>query len=478
VNLIGLPDFHAPFADTTAGGWGHAYWPFGGGARCYLAPDSLKLATRPDGSADFRLELIRPFAPGLPPVPHGALDMSVVTECTGFDRALAALRQQSPDASLEPLAASSGSFRFVAASSDASATLLEPVALTGHGLRTLRLLRQLPLDDALLLRTLLAQGASSISALVEFACSGVAPRLPLRVHFDAPSLLQALGAVKGRRVTVVRDDIAARIQAGRDGLELTMTIAGDAGLLNEPGAALDFADAVCDLVRQRFGRGVWSMGPAPRASFELPALDEIPKTTVEWDLAQPTLATRSFILPLDAFAALGAAARREGIASLVTETTIPPMPRGTVTFDVFANLPPARIGLRLIGADVIAPAHPTSRPDALVRTATFDPPDDKSCLAFQLSPQETSSFNVRPFVWHDGPSGPERLDGVDRLATGGMLTLGVDDFPVLFVPVEAAQELLALRQFAQHADGTHARSRSKPCCRLVRRPPLLPCRRA
>ena len=33
-------------ADDEPAGWGRAYWPFGGGARCFVVPDGLVLATR------------------------------------------------------------------------------------------------------------------------------------------------------------------------------------------------------------------------------------------------------------------------------------------------------------------------------------------------------------------------------------------------------------------------------------------------
>jgi len=153
MELTGLPDFHAPLTDEASGA--RAYWPFGGGSRCFVMPDALTLGSR-DGLADFRLELIRPVIPNLPPEPHAVLELSVATVSSRAERVLAVLRLQNPAASIELLAPSGGSFRFVAGSSDAPATLLEPIALVPSGLGSLRLVRLLPLDAALLVREIAA----------------------------------------------------------------------------------------------------------------------------------------------------------------------------------------------------------------------------------------------------------------------------------------------------------------------------------
>jgi hypothetical protein len=222
MELTGLPDFHAPLADDSPGGWGRAYWPFGGGARCAVMPDILTLGSRADGSVDFRLEFIRPAVPGLPPAPHGVLELSVATASTGAERALAALRLQNPRATVEPLAPCGGSFRFVAASSDAPASLLQAVPLVQGGLGTLRLVRQLPVDAALLLREALIQGTSPLTAVAELDYAGVAPRLAYRVRLDPAALLAALGAASDVPVTVARDDVVARLRVDRDRLGLAI----------------------------------------------------------------------------------------------------------------------------------------------------------------------------------------------------------------------------------------------------------------
>lgn len=441
MDLAGFPDFHAPLIEEAVA-WGRAYWPFGGGSRCFVMPDALTLGSRPDGSADFKLELIRPAIPGLPPEPHGVLELSVATVSTGTEHALAALRLQNPAASVELLAPSGGSFRFVTASSSAPAALLESIALAPSGLGSLRLVRQLPSDAALLLREALIQGTSPLTAVAELDYVGVAPRLGYRLRFDPAALLAALGAVDDAPVTLARDDVVARLRVNRDSLGLV--IAGDKTALATESVAAELAEALCDLVRLRYGAAARAQGAAARPSFALPALKEVPHGAVEWDLATPTLAIRTTILRLDAFAVLGAAAKQQGISSLVVETTIPPMGLGTVQLDVAANLPARRVGLSAIGADVIAQARPPVRPDAIVKTALFSAPADKARLTFQLAPGETPSFTVRPFVWQDTPTGPQRLDGPERAFAGKTLTLGVADFPIEFVPVEASDALVAV----------------------------------
>src|SRR5215470_7945308 len=202
MELVGLPDFHAPVVDDAPDGWGSAYWPFGGGARCFLIPNLVALASLEHGSPDFRLELIRPLTPGSPPTPHGVLELSIAVGCSGAERALAALRQQNSNASLEPLAPAGGCFQFIAASGDVPATLLEPVALAHNGLGALRFVRELPIDTALFMRDAVAQGTAFLRGLAELDYIGVAPRLPVRARFDPVRLLEALGAARSRRAVV------------------------------------------------------------------------------------------------------------------------------------------------------------------------------------------------------------------------------------------------------------------------------------
>lgn len=440
MELTGLPDFHAPLTDEASGAC--AYWPFGGGSRCFVMPDALTLGSHLDGLADFRLELIRPAIPSLPPEPHAVLELSVAIVSSSAERVLAALRLQNPAASVELLAPSGGSFRFVAGWSDPPATLLEPIALVSSGLGSLRLVRLLPLEAALLLRETLIQGTSPLTAIAEIDYVGVGPRLAYCVRFDPVVLLAGLGAARDAAVMLARDDVVARLRIDRDLLGLV--IAGDMTALGTGSVAAELAEALCDLIRLRYGSASRAQGPAARPGFALPALKDVPHGAVEWDLATPTLATRTTILRLDAFAALGTAAKQQGISSLVVETTIPPMALGTVQVDIAANLPARRAGVSAVGADVIAQPRPPVRPDAVVRTALFSAPADKARLTLQLAPGETPSFTARPFVWRESPTGPQRLDGPARAFAGNMLTLGVTDFPVEFVPVEASDDLLAV----------------------------------
>jgi hypothetical protein len=451
MELIGLPDFHAPLRDDAPSGWGCAYWPFGGGTHCFLVPDALQLAIRADGTPDFELDILRPLAPGLPPAPRGLVDMSLKAVCGGIVAALAALRRLRPDATVEPAAPACGFLRFVPAASDAPAALLEPIPIAPNGLGSLRHIRELSLEAALLLREELAQGTSTVTALAELEIIGVAPRLPIRVRFDPAALLAELGAQHGRRVVVRRDDLVARFRANRD--RPLLEIVGVAAALATECTVAEFAEAMTDLVRLRYGAAAPSSGPCEGPALSLIGLeDTASEGNTEWDLAQPVPVCRPVMLRLDAFAALGAAARRSGLETLVSETTIPPIGLGSVTVDAAANLPPRRVGLRIVGADLIAAPRPPSRPDAVIKTAVFIPPEDKVRITLQLSPSETPTLAAHPFVWREGQSGPIRLDGTPREFPGGILTLGVDDFPVVFIPIEASDDLLSLAR-------VHARCR-------------------
>jgi hypothetical protein len=443
MELIGLPDFHAPLRDEGPNGWGCAYWPFGGGAHCFLVPDALELAVRADGTPDFKLDILRPFAPDLPPTPRGVLDLSLKAVCSGTVGALTALRDLRSDATIEPVAPAGGFLRFLAASHDVPTALLEPVQLASNGLGVVRHTRELPLDAALLLREGLAQGTSPLTVLTELEIIGVAPRLPIRVRFDPAKLLGELGAQRGRRAVAVRNDVAARFRVDRE--RLPLEVLGAASPMVSDSGAAEFAEAMTDLVRLRYGSAAPSIALGGQPCFALMGLEEAAVGgQVEWDLARPMLVSRPVQLRLDPFSALGASVRRFGIETVVSETTIPPIPLGFVTVDVAANLPSRRIGLRTVGADIIAVPRPPFRPDAAVKTAVFTPPEDKARVSLQLSPGEAPALAVHPFAWRDEQSGPVRLDGAPRTFPGGMLTLGVDDFPVVFVPIEASDDLLSM----------------------------------
>lgn len=435
MSLQGLADFEQPIQVDGA----QVFYPYEGNGPHLLAPDRLQVADRAAGRPDFQLALVRGRTPILPPKPYGLLDLRLRAHYPVAE-SLPIVRESRPQALLAPIALSAGFLRLRAGADlgDAPPELLRPIALAWNGLGTARTVLKLSSEGAGLIKRALESQALLLDALAELEIIGVAPRLPLVVAFDPAELLRALlGRANERReigLPALEDFFR------QEPAKLPLALRGQ--LPDSRHEA--FVQALADRVRVRFGTFI----PAPEASetpqIALAAPEQIGQGRFEWDLDEPVQAARTLTLRLDPVAAARALVEREGLATVVHETIVPPLATGALSIAISANLPAARDGIVALGVNLFAPARPPRRPQPAIGAAELHPPDDTATALLRLAPGEPPEYRYTTFAVVQDAGGIEQLEGVEKPHQGEVLNLGPDDFPIDFVAIEAARALLEL----------------------------------
>jgi hypothetical protein len=403
-------------------------------------PDQLVVAEREDGCPDFLLESVRGRSPLLPPAPYGVLDFRLRARYR-MDEALVALRSRQAGAVVEPILFSSGFLRIrpVGDTGDTVNDLSVPVPLAWNGLGIARFILRLSQSGVTLLKkTLTEVELLAIHASAELEVVGVSPRLPLRIRFNPVQLLSSLTSLGDEKRQVSWERILNFLR--RDLSLLPLTVTGDTSRtdLNE------FAEAVADRVRMRFGTFIASPGENVRPYMALAAPDEFGSGSFEWDLAEPIQVRRVIVLDLNPFDAARELVRVRGLEAVFQETIVPPLPLGTVMVSISANLPEKRLGIIALGVTIHVPPRPPHRVQALMSSAELHPPMDSATIRLRLSPVEKLEYTFSTFVVVQDSTGIEQLTGVETPHVGDRLDLGPDDFPLDFVPIKALPELLAL----------------------------------
>lgn len=432
MSLQGLPDFQQPLQ-----GEGFAvYYPFEGVGSHFVFPHELAIAPRSDGRPDFALELVRGVNPLLPPAPYGVLELRLEPRYPS-QAALELVRARHPRARLGYPLLEAGYLRLSspAEGPDLPDELLEPTALGWGGLSRCRFVRKLSRDGAAVLRRALEGDALALIAWVDVRIDGVSPRVPVTVRLSPRPLLERLAPAGGR---VTWDEVEELFSGEAGSLPLEIT-----GELEEE-QRRDFAAALADRLCRRYA--VFGASPAdrPGASLELPAPSAAPEERLEWNLQEPLRVSRPFLFRLDPLEAARFLVREQGLASVVRETVVPPIPTGAHLVQVTANLPRLRPGVVSLGVTLrVAPAPP-HRPEARVETVELLPPADAATVRLRLSPADELAYTYSAFAVVKLGSTFERLAAAERSHAGGQLDLGPDDFPLGFLTVEATPALLEL----------------------------------
>lgn len=432
MSLQGLPDFQQPLQ-----GEGFAvYYPFEGAGAHFVFPHELAIAPRPDGRPDFALELVRGVNPLLPPRPYGVLELRLEPRYP-TQAALELVRVRHPRARLGYPLLEAGYLRLSspAEGSDLPDELLEPTALGWGGLTRSRFVRKLSRDGAAVLRRALEGEALALIAWVDVRIDGVSPRLPVTVRLSPRPLLGRLAPEGG---PVTWEEVEELFFDHHDSLPLE--ISGE--LEDEQGR--DFAAALADRLCRRYATFRASPADRPGASLELPAASAVAEEELEWDLREPLRVSRPFLFRLDPLEAARALVREQGLASVVRETVVPPIPTGAHLVRVTANLPRLRPGVVSLGVTLRVPPAPPHRPEARVETVELLPPEDSATVRLRLSPAEELAYRYAPFAVVKLGSTFERLTAPERPHAGGQLDLGPDDFPLGFLAVEATPALLEI----------------------------------
>jgi hypothetical protein len=431
----GLPDFQAMSSTATATATATTFAPFQSGSYAAL-PQGLALAADANGRPKFTLDLVERVGDFSATGQYAVLDFSLVGDFA-LDDALSAARAHDAGATVKPIAIDAGFARLypttgeVAPSSDLLASI--PLGLSGTDYA--RWTSRLSADAGELVKGAIAGGSLLLGARVEFDAVGVAPRVAATVEFQAPQLLTSLLAGRSGR-SMSTADVVATFTGSPQNFPLKIVGGG------EPSG--DFAGAVAGRIFAEFG----TLVPAPEVAdppyvvFRDPA--QLEGATVQWDLSQPAAGRRQWVLMLDILTALRAFAAANGLDSLVRNVTVPTLQVGFCSVVVNANLPPNRIGVPAIGANVQVAANPPLRPSSVSQTIAFEEPDDSGAFQFRLSPSEPVAYTLSGFAVIAAGETVQEYQMPPQPRTDSWVQLAADDFPVTFAHVTAAGRLLTL----------------------------------
>lgn len=431
MELRGLPDFGARVGVEGAS----LFAPFDWDGPFLLAPDALEVAETAGGGPDFLIETVRGRTPLLPPRPYGSLDFRLRAHY-GLAAALGAARELRPGACVTPLAVAGGTLRLAGGAVPDDLRRSIPLAWSGLGLARCAL--RITIESARLLIDGLKGAVLPLFAYADLAVTGVAPRVPYAAHFDPRALLEALAAAADAegRLSYSAFEACFRRESGR------LPIVVDAAVA--PGDEPALAAALCDRTLQRFGRLLAPPDGGGEAWVALSRPDSFGPGRFAWDLAEPLPASRPLTLRLDPFAAARGAASELGLAAVVRDTVVPPLPSGAVGVTVTANLPAEREGVAALGVNLSAPPRPPQRPVAIRATALLEPPADSARVTLRLAPREPVAYSYTAFAVLADAHGAQEVAAAPVEHTGEQLELSVDDFPLEFVAVSAELALLEL----------------------------------
>jgi hypothetical protein len=429
--LNGLPDFSAPNSAATVS----AFAPFQTGSYA-VVPQQLALATDASGNPTFTLDLVERTGDFSVAGQYAVLDLALRGDFA-LDDALAGARLTAPGATVTPIAISGGFARLypTAGEVEPSSDVLAPIALGLDGVNFARWTARLSADAGELIKGAIAGGSLLLGARVEFDAVGVATRVAATVAFEPAQLVTSLVAGKAGGLISTADVVAA-FTGAQETFPLKIVGGGV--------PAGDFAAAVAERIFGAYATLAPSPGNGDPPYVLLTNASALPTTTVQWDLSQPALGRRQWVLLLDVLTALRAFVARSGLESLVRNVSVPALAVGLFNVDVNANLPPNRIGVPAIGAIANVAANPPFRPSSISETMTFTEPDDSGSFAFRIGPLETLAYALSGFAVATAGGMVRELTMPPQPRSAAWVQLGADDFPVLFAHVTAADRLLAI----------------------------------
>ncbi|MFQ4138237.1 hypothetical protein PGN35_018155 [Nodosilinea sp. PGN35] len=428
MTLFGLPDFQQPLPL----GEGVIYAPYGNLGPYTLLPRRLAVAQRADGGVDFALSLLRGANPDLPPKPHGIIDFRLHLHYP-LAEALAALREQHPHAVLQPASVDSGWLRLYPTSHDIPDDLRQPVSLVWTAFDVPRYTLKLSDTTTLKLKGALQAQALLLMAQAELLIAGVAPRLPLRVRFDPAKLVADLSDRGDQPSAIAYAAIHQYFAQPRETLPLELD-----GEVSDPEV---FAATMTDWICTRLG--TWVPAPTETGSGYV-ALQPVGEGRFEWDLSQPQRVLRPWAIALNPLEAAQEIVQAQGLEAVFKEVTVPALPTGAHAVEVRANLPTVRPGVLAAGVTLTAPPALPHRLQTQTATAEFKPPGDRAQVVLRLSPAEALAYTYSTYMVLRQGNRVQQLRGPETPATASLLHLTPDQFPVVFVPVEAEGDLLAI----------------------------------
>ena len=424
-----------------------AFAPYSGHSAALALPQDIVIATGAAGLPDFRLALVRPDNPALPPEPYAQLELRLRAR-TDINQALLSTDAPLDGLRVAPLRRGVLVLRPVQAL-DVPDELLAPIPLSWNGLGACNIALRLSAHAGSVLREALNGRHVLLNALAEIEIAGVAPRLAISANFSTKALfgiLQTLADAQGR---LAQQDVEALFVQQLASLPLVFS-ADSAGF--EPHV---LAAAIVDHVMWQWGDLAASPRSDAQPAIQLPPPESVLAGTTLWNLSDPIVARRTLVLAFDPLAAARELATETGQNPAVVEITVPSVATGFHRVSVHANLPAPRLGVAMLGANIRFPAFAPGRPQEIKKTLAFAPPVEGGDIDIRLAPDEPLSWLVSTFALFPKPHGREQIVLDERAGQGPLVALGPDDMPVRFVEIELSAALADIASVTGGISGTH-----------------------
>ncbi len=146
---------------------------------------------------------------------------------------------------------------------------------------------------------------------------GVSPRLPLQIRFNPKELLARLHSLGNSQGAVPRQVLVNYFRSDPESLPLEIS-----GQLQSEQID-DFAEALTDRVRLRFGSFTAAPTLDAGSYLALTAPDTIGNGSFDWDLSKPLRVFRPLMLKLNPFAAAQEIVHHQGLEAVVRQTIVP-----------------------------------------------------------------------------------------------------------------------------------------------------------
>jgi hypothetical protein len=419
---------------------GRIYYPFGGGPFS-LTPNRCSVSSLEDGRVNFSLDLYRP-ALSLPGTEgYAVLEMRLNAQYA-TDKALSFLRSLQPNAVLSQCALTDWVFRLAPGTVgfNPPPELLAPTQLASNNLGSARMVTRLSADSGLVMKSLLCDNVQPINAIAEAQMKGISPRVNAVVRFRSQELVGEIAGLASAQGAISWQSLVNFFN--RDFADLPAEVSGQV----DAGRGLAFGEAMADRIIARFGAYLPSAGGASTDPLiQLPGTEDLDDSDIIWSLSQPFLASRRLVMSFDVLSDVRVRMQRLGNDAFIHEHTASALPSlGQSNLMVFCNLPPERVGVAGVGANITFPPKPPNRPQSKSITVQLEPPDDLVQTQVQLAPGETLNYTYSTFAALSNEQGVQEVHGMARYGSGSPLRLTPDDFPVDFALIEVTEELVRL----------------------------------
>ncbi|HTB23094.1 MAG TPA: hypothetical protein VK914_10350 [bacterium] len=428
----GYPDFSAELTGSSVG----MFAPYGAGSFSVL-PSQVVLASNPDGSPKFELDLVEYLGDSSANGQYSVLDFSLAGSYP-LDAALGLARSGSPGATVKAVTMDGGFGRLYATNSAVPlpADLLNPVPLGWWSSDLARWTTRLSAEAGVMVKDALqGQAGLLLGARLELTVTGVAPRLAATAQFEPPALMAALLAAYPSGLMPAAAVCSFFAQPASIPLSLRSASPLDPGSL---------AQVLADRLIAAYAK----LAPAPGASdpayVQFRTLGPGDAGQVSWDLSQAALVQRPWVFTLDPIGGLRALNNPAVLASVVKNVSIQAMTLGGYGLDLMASLPPSRVGFAAIGARVEAPAKPPARPSSISQTTLFIPPSDSGSQNLLLAATEPLAYTITCFGVIAAGDFVQEYDSAALPHSDTWVQLGADSFPFSFTVVTVGAQLAAL----------------------------------